>query len=159
MGGGAVWDSWRFLKSVTYRPTLGKFRGGPVKKNHPVHPAFGTWMSGPLKVIEQHCTVLCAVAKVFLLSLELQSHWPSSQLLLSSATSGKEGWRIRYFVGVKIWLEELQVSKEKEELGGRWKWLDSLSNEKSRRGSWKLGDELCSLLWRSEQSWRRGRRE
>ena len=25
-----------FLKSVTYQPTLSKFRGGPVKKNHPV---------------------------------------------------------------------------------------------------------------------------
>ena len=32
--GGPVWDSNVFLKSVTYRPTLGKFRGGgPVKKN------------------------------------------------------------------------------------------------------------------------------
>ena len=26
-----------FFKSVTYRPTLSKFRGIPVKKNHPVH--------------------------------------------------------------------------------------------------------------------------
>ena len=31
--GGPVWDSNVFLKSVTYRPTLSKFRGGPVKKN------------------------------------------------------------------------------------------------------------------------------
>ena len=31
-GGGPVWDSNIFLKSVTYRPTLSKFRGGPVKK-------------------------------------------------------------------------------------------------------------------------------
>ena len=31
-GGGPVWDSDNFLKSVTYRPTLSKFRGGPVKK-------------------------------------------------------------------------------------------------------------------------------
>ena len=31
--GGPVWDSDVFLKSVTYRPTLSKFRGGPVKKN------------------------------------------------------------------------------------------------------------------------------
>ena len=31
--GGPVWDSNIFLKSVTYRPTLSKFRGGPVKKN------------------------------------------------------------------------------------------------------------------------------
>ena len=30
--GGPVWDSDDFLKSVTYRPTLSKFRGGPVKK-------------------------------------------------------------------------------------------------------------------------------
>ena len=30
--GGPVWDSNVFLKSVTYRPTLSKFRGGPVKK-------------------------------------------------------------------------------------------------------------------------------
>ena len=30
--GGPVQDSNVFLKSVTYRPTLGKFRGGPVKK-------------------------------------------------------------------------------------------------------------------------------
>ena len=30
--GGPVWDSNDFLKSVTYRPTLSKFRGGPVKK-------------------------------------------------------------------------------------------------------------------------------
>ena len=34
--GGAVWDSNVFSKSVTYWPTLSKFRGGPVKKNHPV---------------------------------------------------------------------------------------------------------------------------
>ena len=33
MGGGPVWDSVVFLKSVTYRPTLSKFRVGPVKKN------------------------------------------------------------------------------------------------------------------------------
>ena len=32
MGGGPVWDSVVFLKSVTYRPTLSKFRVGPVKK-------------------------------------------------------------------------------------------------------------------------------
>ena len=31
-GGGAVWDSNVFLKSVTYRPTLSKFRGGQLKK-------------------------------------------------------------------------------------------------------------------------------
>ena len=31
--GGPVWDSDVFFKSVTYRPTLGKFRGGPGKKN------------------------------------------------------------------------------------------------------------------------------
>ena len=31
--GGPVWDSDVFLKSVTYQPTLSKFRGGPVKKN------------------------------------------------------------------------------------------------------------------------------
>ena len=31
-GGGPVWDSNVFLKSVTYRPTLSKFRGVPVKK-------------------------------------------------------------------------------------------------------------------------------
>ena len=31
--GGPVWDSVVFLKSVTYRPTLSKFRVGPVKKN------------------------------------------------------------------------------------------------------------------------------
>ena len=31
--GGPVWDSNVFLKSVTYRPTLSKFRGGPVKRN------------------------------------------------------------------------------------------------------------------------------
>ena len=30
--GGPVWDSNFFLKSVTYWPTLSKFRGGPVKK-------------------------------------------------------------------------------------------------------------------------------
>ena len=30
--GGPVWDSDDFFKSVTYRPTLSKFRGGPVKK-------------------------------------------------------------------------------------------------------------------------------
>ena len=30
--GGPVWVSNVFLKSVTYRPTLSKFRGGPVKK-------------------------------------------------------------------------------------------------------------------------------
>ena len=30
--GGPVWDSDVFLKSVTYRPTLSKFRGVPVKK-------------------------------------------------------------------------------------------------------------------------------
>ena len=30
--GGPVWDSNVFLKSVTYWPTLSKFRGGPVKK-------------------------------------------------------------------------------------------------------------------------------
>ena len=30
--GGPVWDSNVFLKSVTYRPTLSKFRGVPVKK-------------------------------------------------------------------------------------------------------------------------------
>ena len=30
--GGPVWDSNVFLKSVTYRPTLSKFRGGPFKK-------------------------------------------------------------------------------------------------------------------------------
>ena len=30
--GGPVWDSNVFLKSITYRPTLNKFRGGPVKK-------------------------------------------------------------------------------------------------------------------------------
>merc|ERR1712079_701107 len=30
--GGPVWDSDDFLNSVTYRPTLSKFRGGPVKK-------------------------------------------------------------------------------------------------------------------------------
>ena len=30
--GGPVWDSDVFLKSVTYRLTLSKFRGGPVKK-------------------------------------------------------------------------------------------------------------------------------
>ena len=34
--GGPVWDSTVFLKSVTYWPTLSKFRGGPVKKKHPV---------------------------------------------------------------------------------------------------------------------------
>ena len=33
LGGGAVWDSGVFLKSVTYRPTLSKFREGPVKEN------------------------------------------------------------------------------------------------------------------------------
>ena len=34
MRGGPVWDSYNvFLKSVTYRPTLSKFRGGAVKKN------------------------------------------------------------------------------------------------------------------------------
>ena len=32
MRGGPVWDSDNYLKSVTYRPTLSKFRGGPVKK-------------------------------------------------------------------------------------------------------------------------------
>ena len=31
--GGPVWDSNVFSKSVTYRPTLSKFKGGPVKKN------------------------------------------------------------------------------------------------------------------------------
>merc|ERR1711994_700190 len=31
--GGPVWDSVVFFKSVTYRPTLSKFRVGPVKKN------------------------------------------------------------------------------------------------------------------------------
>ena len=31
--GGPVWDSNVFLKSVTYRPTLSKFRRGAVKKN------------------------------------------------------------------------------------------------------------------------------
>ena len=31
--GGAVWDSNVFSKSVTYRPTLSKFKGGPVIKN------------------------------------------------------------------------------------------------------------------------------
>ena len=31
--GGPVWDSDVFLKSVTYRPTLSKFRRGPVKKS------------------------------------------------------------------------------------------------------------------------------
>ena len=30
--GGPVWDSNVFLKSVTYRPTLSKFSGGPFKK-------------------------------------------------------------------------------------------------------------------------------
>ena len=30
--GGPVWDSNVFFKSVTYRPTLSKFRGGAVKK-------------------------------------------------------------------------------------------------------------------------------
>ena len=30
--GGPVWDSNVFSKSVTYRPTLSKFKGGPVKK-------------------------------------------------------------------------------------------------------------------------------
>ena len=30
--GGPVWDSNAFSKSVTYRPTLSKFKGGPVKK-------------------------------------------------------------------------------------------------------------------------------
>ena len=34
--GGPVWDSNVFLKSVVYWPTISKFRGGPVKKNHPV---------------------------------------------------------------------------------------------------------------------------
>ena len=34
--GGPVWDSNVFFKSVTYQPTLSKFRGGPVKKKHPV---------------------------------------------------------------------------------------------------------------------------
>ena len=29
---GPVWDANVFLKSVTYRPTLSNFRGGPVKK-------------------------------------------------------------------------------------------------------------------------------
>ena len=33
---GPVWDSDVFSKSVTYRPTLSKFRGGLVKKKHPV---------------------------------------------------------------------------------------------------------------------------
>ena len=27
-----MWDPGVFLKSVTYRPTLSKFKGGPVKK-------------------------------------------------------------------------------------------------------------------------------
>ena len=31
--GGPVWDSSVFSKSVTYQPTLSKFKGGPVKKN------------------------------------------------------------------------------------------------------------------------------
>ena len=31
-GGGPVWDFNIFWKSVTYWPTLSKFRGGPVKK-------------------------------------------------------------------------------------------------------------------------------
>ena len=33
MRGGPVWDYNVFLKSVTYRPTLKKFRGGQLKKN------------------------------------------------------------------------------------------------------------------------------
>ena len=33
---GPVWDLNVSLKSVIYQPTLSKFRGGPVKKNHPV---------------------------------------------------------------------------------------------------------------------------
>ena len=33
LGGGLVWDSNVFSKSVTYRPTLSKFKGGAVKKN------------------------------------------------------------------------------------------------------------------------------
>ena len=32
--GGPVWDSNVFSKLVTYRPTLSKFKGGPVKKKH-----------------------------------------------------------------------------------------------------------------------------
>ena len=35
--GAPVWDSVVFLKSVTYRPTLRKFRVGPVKKNTLFH--------------------------------------------------------------------------------------------------------------------------
>ena len=31
--GEAIWDSNLFVKSVTYRPTLSKFRGGQLKKN------------------------------------------------------------------------------------------------------------------------------
>ena len=31
--GGPVWDSDVFLKSVTCRPTLSEFRGGPAKKH------------------------------------------------------------------------------------------------------------------------------
>ena len=33
-GGGGQSDV--FFKSATYQPTLSKFRGGPVKKKHPV---------------------------------------------------------------------------------------------------------------------------
>ena len=31
--GGPVWDSNVFSKTATYRPTLSKFKRGPVKKN------------------------------------------------------------------------------------------------------------------------------
>ena len=35
-GVGTVLDCNKFLKSITYWPTLSKIRVGPVKKNHPV---------------------------------------------------------------------------------------------------------------------------
>ena len=35
-GGGQFGTLNIFLKLVTYQPTLSKFRGGPVKKKHPV---------------------------------------------------------------------------------------------------------------------------
>ena len=38
--GGPVWDSDGFFKSVTYRPTLSEYRGGPVKKNTLYHFVF-----------------------------------------------------------------------------------------------------------------------
>ena len=75
--GGPVWDSNVFLKSVTYRPTLSKFRGGQLKKT-PCRLFVRETTPQPLLCLQYHHTPAGALDMDYYFLQSLNSQTPPS---------------------------------------------------------------------------------